>query len=239
LPRQEAYSVPDVSTISELRLVLIKIIDQISERIAQSSRRTEDMNMGQNRITSMADASADQDAITLKQLNDAVAKVSKASGRAISAMPSSRGLLSAIPGAPGPAGAVYYATDYQHTYYWTGSAWIYAPGDDGSGFISMYTEVPNTGFWQVCDGSTVTRSKTNGTTASVTVPNLITGVYPKFGSPYTGNNVAQILPVIGLPSSTFNVGSGAGANVASNAHIHTVTNTPEPINIILLPYYRL
>ncbi len=82
------------------------------------------------------------------------------------------------------AGTEYWATDYDHIYVWSGTAW--GPGPDEQwNYINWYTGSPTTGRWQICDGSTVTSSTKTGILTIVTVPNL-DGVYIKGGLIYTG-----------------------------------------------------
>lgn len=95
-------------------------------------------------------------------------------------------------------GLLFYATDYHHTWRWSGSAWSFAPGDDGSGYIAMFTQAPNcpgSAAWQLCDGSTVARTNATASTSNVTVPDLrVAGGTPSFpklqDSAYTGTPAA-------------------------------------------------
>jgi hypothetical protein len=96
------------------------------------------------------------------------------------------GNLSAIPtlGAE-DTGAPFRASDYKHKWIWSGSAWAYDPADEGSGFIRLCHIAPETGLWQICDGSTVNRSNSDGSVTSVTVPDYGTSAYIKAGTSAT------------------------------------------------------
>lgn len=140
-------------------------------------------------------------------------------------------------------------TDYSHTLQWSGSAWGWGPDDDGSDYYRMYQDAP-AGFganaWQVCDGSTVDRLNPDGTTSSVTVPDVTTAVYLKGGltaaaiaaaGGTTANTTATnqnesahthaVTSPTGAPSATTTVDNdGAGSTVAvgSATHTHAVTS---------------
>lgn len=123
------------------------------------------------------------------------------------------------------AGFLFYATDYAHTWRWTGSAWEYAPGDRASGEFAYFMADPGTG-WRLCDGATVTRTKSDATTASVTLPNETGGVYRKGGS-YTGTvNVAVAATVsgttdavsAGTPAGTVSQPTFSGSAMGAHSH---------------------
>jgi hypothetical protein len=139
-------------------------------------------------------------------------------------------------------GFLFWSTDYEHLYRWTGAAWDYAPGDQGSGFIQLDTAAPTTGVWALADGSGTTRSTATGTLSAFTTPDL-TGQFIKGGT-YTGSTVSAAIPGItgstgdesahthtidhdhpsessGGPSGTTVVQSGTGTTVASSSHGHT------------------
>lgn len=107
------------------------------------------------------------------------------------------------------ANFLFYSTDFQHIYRWDGSAWAYATecGEIGSAYVVMRIGAPATGVWQLCDGSTVTRSTSTGGTSSITVPNLVNN-YPKGSNAYTGAVVAATAPTI------------SGNTGAGTAHTH-------------------
>jgi hypothetical protein len=166
-----------------------------------------------------------------------------------------RDILSNIPTDLGPnvthptvdTGFLFNATDYLHTWRWTGTTWEYAPGDRASGEIAWFTADPGTG-WKLCNGTATTRTTATAGTAAFTTPNLI-GCYAKGGSVYTGGVVAAsigslsgvTLDPAGDHSHTINTfltdGNGTGvavqayasgtpANVAALAHQHYVSSGP-------------
>lgn len=142
----------------------------------------------------------------------------------------------------GDVGFLFFSTDFAHVYRWNGTGWRYAveEGDPGSGFVQLRMFNPNdNGVWQVCDGSTVTRSGNAGLTASVTVPDLINR-FIKGVNAYTGAIVPAVAPSVtgtaasvsaGTPAGTVGaisasgtaattVQSGTGASVAAANHTH-------------------
>ncbi len=88
------------------------------------------------------------------------------------------GTLGAIPGALGlnDAGFVYYATDFDREYVWTGSGWVDGDGQEARFQIVWFPQAPEVNGWQICDGSTVTRSTAGGGTTSYTVPDMTTNL---------------------------------------------------------------
>lgn len=156
-------------------------------------------------------------------------------------------------------GFLFYSTDYQHTYLWSGAAWSYAPGDEGSGRIEYFAVSPRGGVWQKLDGSTgITESLANGTTALVafsglaagTVPDLITTPsYLRGAAASTGTVNAATAPTFtGTPAPIVTAdftltGSPAittlnGSNT-SYTPAGTVSATGEPRHMDAIPYYRL
>lgn len=93
-------------------------------------------------------------------------------------------------------GYLYEVEDYKHVLRWTGSAWEFAPGDPGSGFLQHFAVAPGS-EWKLCDGTATTYLKSDGTTASITPPDLQTGQYLKGGA-YTGTpNAAGTVTLTG------------------------------------------
>jgi len=135
-------------------------------------------------------------------------------------------------------GFLFYATDYTHTWRWTGTTWEYAPGDRASGEIAWFTADPGTG-WKLCNGSSGTRTTATATTAAVATPNLI-GVYAKGAGVYTGGVVAGTNGTLsgstdtvvdhahgvainsGAPSDLITVQGGSSWSVPSTTHWHAV-----------------
>ena len=137
---------------------------------------------------------------------------------------------------------IFYSTDFDHAYRWTGSAWILAPGEDTPGRIAFYTIAPGTG-WQLCDGTSTTRSTTVGGTAAVTVPDYSAGAYlkaettlvvgPTAASGLVAAEAAHTHDIdhnhasvtSGTPSATETVDNDLAAStvaVASDVHTHAV-----------------
>lgn len=70
------------------------------------------------------------------------------------------------------AGFIGFVSDYGHMVRWTGSAWQFAPGDSGSGYLQTFP-VPAQGVgWGLCDGSTYAYLVVGG--ATLTTANYLT-----------------------------------------------------------------
>lgn len=54
-------------------------------------------------------------------------------------------------------------TDRFHVFIWAGSSWVFAPEDNGSGYIVDSIGTPLGGLWHVVDGSTVSITKSDAT----------------------------------------------------------------------------
>lgn len=79
------------------------------------------------------------------------------------------------------AGALYYVTDYDHLMYWTGKGWVWAPGENGSGYVANFPQGVNPGVgWHVCDGSTQNMMNADGTLTQIQLP--LMGVAGNFGN---------------------------------------------------------
>lgn len=137
------------------------------------------------------------------------------------------------------AGLLVEVTDYAHVLRWTGAAWQWGPGEQGSGALVAFAIAPGTG-WAVCNGSSVAYLKSDGTTGTVTLPNTAaTPAYLQNGPAYSATITPKTVPtfagtasqVTSGPSGTTTVQSGSGATVASSAHTHTLT----PAGTIALP----
>ena len=139
------------------------------------------------------------------------------------------------------AGFRFWATDYQHTWVWSGSAWAWDLQDEGSGYIEVRSQAPRVGLWQVCDGSTIPVSTTGGGTSSVTIPDLSTAAYLKIGASadLTPHAPSGGLVNTGTPSATATVQSGSGVTVAHGTHTHAVDESAMELRRIqLIAYYR-
>lgn len=83
-------------------------------------------------------------------------------------------VLANIPVGLGPEDISYTfrASDYKHSYRWTGTAWSRLPGGLGPGTFLVVAQVfylPD-GLWQLCDGSTVPVSQNDATLVNETTP---------------------------------------------------------------------
>lgn len=152
--------------------------------------------------------------------------------------------------AVGDAGFLFYATDYQHLYRWSGTAWAYAPGDDGSGYFGFWSEAPTTGFWQLCDGTpAINRSTALGAVAAVTFSGLAAGVVPtwnsgqfvQMGAVVTGLAVAEANNLaVGNDNNDALIDFAVGAlDVSLHTHQHSLTGTIVPKKGVVLAYLRL
>lgn len=132
-------------------------------------------------------------------------------------------------------------TDYVHILQWTGTAWQWGPGENGSGMLQGFAVAPGAG-WHVCDGSSVNYLKSDGTTGSVTTPNPLTPSYMKYGGSYVSGITGAAVPLAGNNSTTANfaIGTGAPITVAGNPHTHSITLPGDPVpNFEALLYFRI
>lgn len=74
------------------------------------------------------------------------------------------------------AGLPIYATDYNRTYQWTGSAWSEINPTPRAVYLMQFAPVE--AGWHVCDGSVVAVSDPTGGTSNVTLPNYGSGAFP-------------------------------------------------------------
>ena len=120
-------------------------------------------------------------------------------------------------------GAVVLVTDYNHRLRWSGSAWGWDDGEDGSGYIMPFLmdPSPSTG-WQVCDGTTATYLKSDGSTGSQALPDLVSAsanaAYLKYGSPASATPNAAVAPTLTMDSYT-----PAGTNSAPTLTMNSYT----------------
>ena len=138
-------------------------------------------------------------------------------------------------------GLLVNVTDYVHILQWSGAAWQWGPGEQGSGMLQGFAVAPGNG-WHVCDGSSVNYLKSDGTTSSVTLPNPVTASYMKYGAAYVSGITGAANPVAGNNSTTtsFAIGTSATITVAGNPHTHTITLPGDPVpNFEALLYFRL
>lgn len=142
---------------------------------------------------------------------------------------------------PGDVGFLYYTTDYKHVHRFKGTPaplWEFAPDDDGSHYVQWDTDTPNVGTWHLMDGTAgVVRSNPDGTTTTVTLPNMA-GVYAKGGNAYTGTVNPAVAPTVSggstgnaatgitLAANTGNAPTGETVNTG-NANIGNDTDSPD------------
>lgn len=114
------------------------------------------------------------------------------------------------------AGLLLWVTDFKHTLVWDGSALDFAPGDDGSNYFIDAPSAPLGKTVQLCDGTTVTYLKADGTTGSYVTQNL-TGHFRKSVTSGADATVAAVAP--GLSGST--AAASTGITVADHpSHTH-------------------
>jgi len=101
----------------------------------------------------------------------------------------------------GQAGQEYFIADYHHGLLWDGAKWVWGPNEIGSGWYALFETDPE-GFgekaWAECNGQATDHLLSDGTIASITLPNLTTPVYVKAGR--------ETLPVSGPSGSIDSVG---------------------------------
>ena len=136
--------------------------------------------------------------------------------------------------------------DFRHLVRWNGTAWDWAAGDEGNGFIRDFLVLPSTAGWQLCDGTVTSMLRVGFPTLyaqTIATPNETSGVYHKSGATTTGAVAAAVAAAISgsvaaeaahthsidPPSTTSGVNSasetvdqvGGGATVAVAKHTHT------------------
>lgn len=92
------------------------------------------------------------------------------------------------------AGFLFGATDYLHCWKWSGTAWAFAPGDPGSGFISEGKpdgSAPNGGLWGLADGSTYAVSKSDATTSNIVTVNRTNDSFPEGSTTFGAKAAAR------------------------------------------------
>jgi hypothetical protein len=71
------------------------------------------------------------------------------------------------------AGLLLNVTDYGHILQWTGAAWSWGPGEQGSGMSIPFTVAPTGAGWHLANGAVgVSYLKSDGTTGTTTVANV-------------------------------------------------------------------
>ena len=119
-----------------------------------------------------------------------------------------------------------FVSDFAHLLWCTGAAAVsWAPEDDhraGEGpALKEVDPSPATG-WKLYDGSTVGYLKSDGTTGSITLPDLVStaasATYLKAGSPVSGPNAAVAPTLSGGAVGAAATGITASTGVASSGH---------------------
>lgn len=125
-----------VNTVEELRLVTVKKLNELAQQNAtKSSRRTDPIDMGNQRITSLSQPADGADAATKAYVDRALADlraelISGASPKAQGPVQGGAGgvLLGSFASKPAPgsqpAGTFYFATDRNELYVVFGGAWV-------------------------------------------------------------------------------------------------------------------
>lgn len=149
-------------------------------------------------------------------------------------------------------GLLVDVTDFAHILVWTGTAWTYADPTDPAGRVEMFLVDPNpTIGWQLMDGTAnVKYLKADGTTGTITVPDLTSAAnkaaYPKMGSPANATPNAAVAPNFTGTPQTFTT-QAAQATGTVNAFVSPNPYTPagtidtagEPRNLIMRPWLRV
>ena len=143
-------------------------------------------------------------------------------------------------------------TDFAHILKWSGSAWAYADPSDPAGRIEAFLVDPSpTTGWHLCDGTAnVPYLKTDGTTGTQTLPDLVSvasnAAYMKLGSPASAAPNAAVAPTFTGTPQTFTTQAATAAGTV-NAFVSpnpytpagTINTTGEPRNVVLRPWFRV
>lgn len=147
------------------------------------------------------------------------------------------------------AGLKFYANAvYFHIWQWSGSGWIYGPGNDRpAGETALFGADPG-GGWHLADGTAQSVSAPNATASSVTLPDE-REFYLFLSATYTGTGVPAASPPAtnsgGGYASPTTTNALAGAGVAAITSLGSFTeptiafNSPPVPTFALKPYYRL
>lgn len=126
------------------------------------------------------------------------------------------------------AGLLFGVSDYAHLLKWSGTAWGWGPGDHGSGMMTVFEIDPGTG-WHLYDGTAgVAYLKADGTTGTVTLPDLTSsGALAAFmdaGGTNSGPTAATAPTFTGTPVTP------TGTNSAP-----VFTGTPKTWDVVSVP----
>lgn len=147
-------------------------------------------------------------------------------------------------------GALVEVTDFRHILRWTGTAWEWGPGEDGGHAIHLMPVDPDpTTGWGLCDGTTYSYLRKDGTTANFATPDLIgagaeafmrlgdtvAGPTAAVASGFTQPTISVAATGVSTQSATTGVSTGGpsgttdatliGTPVASGSHTHSITDT--------------
>ena len=133
------------------------------------------------------------------------------------------------------AGALWAVTDYMHLLQWSGTAWTFSESDAGSRYIVMGTSTgsPTNGLWGACDGTAYACLNGDGTTSSITTPNLTGEVFLKGASAFAAQQAAvrakwEATAVTDNESAhTHGIGSIAAAAAATGVTVDAHTTSTE------------
>lgn len=137
------------------------------------------------------------------------------------------GALADIPAAVGlqDTGLLYFAADYEHSYQFDGADWDYAPGDPGSNYLvaGSLGDAPDGGKWGLCNGSSYTRSKSDGTTTSVVTRDLTNGDVIRAGDAGHDPGTSPTFAVGAKTDQATSLFAFGAETALEAAHTHDVT----------------
>jgi hypothetical protein len=172
------------------------------------------------RIINAGDAKDNQDYVTLKQLNSRIPTITVGTLYPIDERPS-------YP----VAKDIFISSDFGHTFIYNGTTWIRITASD---YVGWFRTAPTEPGWQLCDGSlNVRRSKSNGTTELITVPNLTASrTFASFNATYSGPNATPAVAPTGTIANTTatNTTSITGITINNNTTGITVDDHPDHIH---------
>lgn len=70
------------------------------------------------------------------------------------------------------SGLLVAISDYGHLLEWSGSAFVWAVGEAGSGYVALFVNPPTQKGWHLCDGSTVKQLQQDGSLIDVVLPTI-------------------------------------------------------------------
>ncbi len=128
----------------------------------------------------------------------------------------------------GSAGLAVYVSDFDHTLVWTGTGWRFASGERSCYVEAFLIDPSPTTGWALCDGATVTYLKSDGTTGTIPLPDLVSAPasagYLKFGTPASSTVNAAVAP--GMSGRTEAVSAGTPAGTVAGSTSSDSAGTP-------------